>query len=73
MEIQWEIYSLSGRRIRTMQEQFAQAGPRILAWDGRDNQGDEIANGTYLFVLRGLGGGGQGRDITKTGKLVIMR
>ncbi len=73
MEIQWEIYSLSGRRIRTMQEQFAQAGPRILAWDGRDNQGDEIANGTYLFVLRGLGGGGQGRGISKTGKLVIMR
>jgi hypothetical protein len=73
MEVQWEIYTLSGRRIKTLRQQFTQAGPRILPWDGRDNQGDEIANGTYLYVLRGLGGGNQGRDITKTGKLVIMR
>jgi flagellar hook assembly protein FlgD len=73
MEVQWEIYTLSGRRIKTLRQKFTQAGPRILPWDGRDNQGDEIANGTYLYVLRGLGGGNQGRDITKTGKLVIMR
>ncbi len=73
MEVQWEIYTLAGRRIKTLRQQFTQAGPRILNWDGRDSQGDEIANGTYLFVLRGLGGGDQGRDITKTGKLVIMR
>ncbi|MCK9994808.1 MAG: hypothetical protein KAH56_00845 [Candidatus Krumholzibacteria bacterium] len=73
MEVQWEIYTLSGRRIRTIGERFTQAGPQIFPWDGRDNQGDEIANGTYLFVLRGLGGEDRGQDITKTGKLVIMR
>jgi len=73
MDIQWEIYTLAGNRLKTIRENFTQAGPRILEWDGRDTQGDEIANGTYLFVLRGLGGGSQGRDITRTGKLVIMR
>jgi hypothetical protein len=51
----------------------ADAGPCILEWDGRDGQGDEIANGTYLFVLRGAGASADGREITKTGKLVIMR
>ncbi len=73
MEVQWEIYSLAGSRIRTLREIFTQAGPRILNWDGRDHRGDEIANGTYLYVLRGLGSGDRGRDITRTGKLVIMR
>ena len=78
MDVQWEIYTLSGRRIRTIWESF-QAGPRILHWDGRDQAGDEIANGTYLYVLRRTWPegtrppGDQGRDITKTGKLVIMR
>jgi flagellar hook assembly protein FlgD len=72
MEVQWDIYTLAGKRIKTLRRQFPE-GPRILDWDGRDNHGDEIANGTYLFVLRGLGGGDQGRDLTKTGKLVIMR
>ena len=73
MEVQWEIYTTAGRRLKTMRRNFPQAGPRILEWDGRDDAGDEIANGTYLYVLRGLGGAEEGRDITSTGKLVIMR
>ncbi|MFN2372136.1 MAG: hypothetical protein ABR506_13425, partial [Candidatus Krumholzibacteriia bacterium] len=73
MEVRWDIYTVAGRRIRSVHERLAGAGPGILAWDGRDAEGDEIANGTYLYVLRGLGAGGDGRDITRTGKLVIMR
>ena len=75
LEVQWEIYTLAGRRIRTIKgdELFTSENPGILRWDGRDGQGDEIANGTYLYILRGLGDGTQGRKITKTGKLVIMR
>jgi len=73
MAVQWDIYTLAGNRIRTLREEFSEAGPRILEWDGRDTQGDDIANGTYLFVLRGTGASADGREITKTGKLVIMR
>jgi len=72
MLVKWEIYSLSGHRIKSMQENFT-AGPQIIPWDGRDDQGDEIANGTYLYVLRGNVAGAEERDITETGKLVIMR
>jgi hypothetical protein len=73
MAVQWDIYTLAGQRLRTIQVEPADAGPCILEWDGRDGQGDEIANGTYLFVLRGAGASADGREITKTGKLVIMR
>ncbi|MBK8166306.1 MAG: hypothetical protein IPK64_10140 [bacterium] len=73
MAVQWDIYTLAGNRLRTLREEFSEAGPRILEWDGRDHRGDEIANGTYLYVLRGTGASEDGREITKTGKLVIMR
>lgn len=73
MAVQWDIYTLAGNRLRTLREEFSEAGPRILEWDGRDHRGDEIANGTYLYVLRGNGASEDGREITKTGKLVIMR
>lgn len=73
MAVQWDIYTLAGNRLRTLREEFSEAGPRILEWDGRDHRGDEIANGTYLYVLRGAGAAEDGREITKTGKLVIMR
>ena len=72
MEVRWDIYSLAGSRLRSIQSTLG-AGPQILEWDGRDGQNDEIANGTYLYVLRGLGAAADGREIRKTGKLVIMR
>jgi len=73
MEIQWEIYSLAGSRIKSLGREFTAAGVQFLSWDGLDDQGDNIANGTYLYVLRGKWDGDGGRDITETGKLVIMR
>ncbi len=72
MLVKWEIYTLSGHRIKSLEENLS-AGPQIMPWDGRDDQGDEIANGTYLYVLRGTVAAGGERDITETGKLVIMR
>ncbi len=73
MTVQWEIYTLAGRTVRVLREEFGSPGPVILEWDGRDERGDEIANGTYLFVLRGLSQAADDRVITKTGKLVVMR
>ena len=73
MDVRWEIFTLAGQRIKTITETFSSGGTKILEWDGRDNQGDEIANGTYIYVLRGRQVGGQEKQITKTGKLVIMR
>lgn len=73
MDVRWEIFTLAGRRIKTVAERFGSGGTKILNWDGRDNQGDEIANGTYLYVLRGRQVGGKEKEITKTGKLVMMR
>ncbi|RKZ12102.1 hypothetical protein DRQ50_12485, partial [bacterium] len=76
MEVRWDIYTVAGRRIATVLPQNGRIqgpGPVILEWDGRDAELDELANGTYLYVLRGVGGGRDGRDLIRTGKLVIMR
>ncbi len=40
--------------------------------DGRDSEGDEVANGTYLYVLRGQVDG-DSHGFRQTGQLVIMR
>ena len=73
MELVWEIYTLAGRKIWSHRELHSEPGPGIMAWDGRDQEGDEIANGTYLFVVRGNPTAGDGHQLRKTGKLVIMR
>ncbi|MDH3196859.1 MAG: C25 family cysteine peptidase [Candidatus Krumholzibacteria bacterium] len=47
--IRLDVYTLSGKRIRRM-ETARDGGEVWVYWDGRDAVGDEIANGTYLYV-----------------------
>jgi hypothetical protein len=72
MTVQWDIYTVSGRRIRQLEDTFTSAGPAILEWDGRDGEGDSIANGVYLYVLRGRLPGDD-HELRETGQVVIMR
>ncbi len=46
-----KIYSLSGRLIREFTEP-ARAGFTMIPWDGRDRDGDEVANGVYYCKIR---------------------
>ncbi len=72
MKVQWDIYTLAGNRLWSTQQDL-QADGDIIEWSGLDSNNDEIANGTYLFVVRGLATDSRERELRKTGKLVIMR
>ncbi len=52
-----ELYALSGRRIRRLGPLPFDAGFGQLPWDGRDEAGRLLANGTYLYVLTAKAGG----------------
>jgi peptidase C25-like protein/flagellar hook capping protein FlgD len=55
---QVSIYSLSGRRVRR-DTSPTRAGLNSYRWDLRDEAGDRVANGVYLFVLRLEGANGE--------------
>ncbi len=73
MSLRWDIYSLAGSRVRSIVAPSAEVGQAVLEWHGVDDRGDEIANGTYLYVVRGRPAADDRREFTRTGKLVIMR
>ncbi len=73
MTVEWDIYTVGGRRVWRRREEFATAGPKILRWDGRDGEGDEIANGVYLYVLRGSRADDPAREVREKGQIVIMK
>ncbi len=50
-DIQLDVFTLSGQRIRRLNAS-SDGGQTWVAWDGRDEIGGEIANGTYLYVAR---------------------
>jgi Peptidase family C25/FlgD Ig-like domain len=64
-----KIYTVTGRLIQQL-ETVAQPGFNRLYWDGRDRDGDKLANGVYLYKI--IVNDGQ-RKIEKIEKLAVLR
>jgi len=73
MSVSWSIYTLAGHLVYEAGRQFGTPGPQVMHWDGRDACGDELANGVYLYVVRGYGFDDDGHRLDVSGKLVVMK
>lgn len=51
LETQIEIYTVTGRLVRTINQMVETRGFRTegIAWDGRDEFGDQLAKGVYVY------------------------
>jgi hypothetical protein len=54
-DLRVEIFDLSGRRLRTLVDQYQAAGYRQLTWNGLDNRGAPCASGLYFIRLQAAG------------------
>lgn len=62
-----EVYSIDGRLVRTLVDESLSAGPHSATWNGRDDAGQAVASGNYLFTLTTADG------FRKTGKVLLMK
>jgi hypothetical protein len=46
------VYDLAGQRLATLFHGSPAAGLQVVAWDGRDARGRDLASGPYLYRLR---------------------
>lgn len=58
------IYTISGDMVRRIQ--FTPSSAGTVRWLGKNDENEYVASGVYLWVM-------QSPDITKTGKLIIIR
>jgi hypothetical protein len=68
-----DLYTVGGAHVQSLDASMDGSGRTILSWDGRDRRGDELANGTYLYVVRARFGGSPPFTETATGRVVLMR
>jgi flagellar hook assembly protein FlgD len=76
-EISLKIYTVSGRLIRSFRDfldDFGRPGTQldyhVLAWDGRDDDGNRLANGVYFYKIKARW---QDHSAEQSGKLAILR
>lgn len=73
LKIQVQIYSVSGRLIKTIQEDIVATGYRVddIRWDGLDDYGDKIGKGVYVYKVHVKDQ--QGSTADQFQKLVVLR
>ena len=65
-----KIYSVAGKLVRTIADASARRGYNETYWDGRDEDGSRLANGTYFYKVTA---GAENREIDRVGRLAILR
>jgi hypothetical protein len=60
------VFSLAGRRVRTLVNGFVPAGDHEATWDGLDDRGAPVASGVYFYRLR-VG------DAVETRRMVLVK
>ena len=50
--IRLEIYNMNGQKIRTLFAGALAAGSYRLRWDGKNDRGQEVVSGSYVYSLR---------------------
>jgi hypothetical protein len=69
VETQVEVYSLGGRRVRTLFSGEQSSGVHTLSWDGRDDQGTLLPVGIYLVKTSVLA---KSQDFVRLGTIGIV-
>ncbi len=77
LDISVQIFTVSGKLVKTINGQTNQSGKststlsRDIVWDGRDDFGDKIGKGTYVYKLK-VKSQRLNKQIEKIQKLVIL-
>jgi len=65
--VKLEVYNTLGQRVRTLVDAPMKAGKHSAIWDGRDEEGNDVASGIYLYRLE-VGG-----DFARIRKILLLR
>ncbi|HNW98098.1 MAG TPA: type IX secretion system sortase PorU [Bacteroidales bacterium] len=73
LDVQIQIFTVSGRLIKTIHQEVLTNGYRAepITWDGLDDYGDVIGKGVYIYKLKIRNS--DNKTAEKTEKLVILR
>lgn len=65
-DVQIHIYDINGRLVRELQDSNASAGDHIIIWDGKNNSGQYVSSGTYIYQLLADG-------VSEAKKMILLK
>jgi hypothetical protein len=65
-QVSLKIYNIKGELVRTLVDGYKEAGYHTVRWDGRNQDGNEVASGVYFYRL-------VTNDFTSTKKMIMLK
>jgi len=65
-EVTLTIYNVLGQPVRTLVQEQRPAGVHVIAWDGRNDNGEQMASGVYHYRL-------QAESFAETKKMLLIK
>ncbi|MFQ5602580.1 MAG: FlgD immunoglobulin-like domain containing protein [bacterium] len=64
--VKLDVYNILGQKVRTLVNENQSAGPHAVLWNGKDDDGNLVAGGIYLYRL-------QARSFSAVKKMTYLR
>jgi len=65
-DVTFEIYNITGQKVATLVNGALEAGEHTVQWDSRDESGNSVASGIYLYRLTA-------GEFTDTKKMILLK
>jgi subtilisin family serine protease len=64
--VELAIYNLLGQKVCTLIDRVQREGSHVAHWNGKDDYGDEVASGVYLYRLKAA-------EVTLSRKMLLLK
>lgn len=61
-----EIFNVRGNKVRTLVDEIKEAGMHRVLWDGKDQQGNPVTSGVYVYRMRA-------RNFISSKKMIFLK
>jgi hypothetical protein len=67
------IFNVVGQKVRTLVDEFKEAGYHRIVWDGKDDLGNGVASGIYLYRIDVASQNARSKSFSAVKKLTLLR
>ncbi len=69
-QVKIDIFDILGRKVRTLVNQKQEAGYYNILWDGKNDDGNRVASGLYLYNIRAKS---KANNFVSTKKMILLK
>ena len=62
-----EVYNIKGQKVKTLVDEYKNAGNHIITWNGNNNSNQSVASGIYFYKMKVDG------KLSGTKKMILMK